>query len=83
VGHGHRPGPAPPSIIRMMVNAVVFSLDGKYLLVGSGYEALFYLLRPADLIEAASDPLPANLTVEQWARYIPDVPYRKSCPNRP
>ena len=51
-----------------------------YLLVATGSEAQFYLLRPQDLIQAACAYLPANLTQGHWQRYLRDEPYRKTCP---
>jgi hypothetical protein len=65
------------------VNAVTFSPDGKYLLTAGPSAAQFYLVQPGDLIKAACDYLPANLSRTEWQQYIPDDPYGKVCPNLP
>ena len=65
------------------VYAVAFSPDGSKLLVASGNSAQFYLYRADDLIRYACQTLPFNLTPAQWSNYLPDEPYRKTCPNLP
>ena len=38
---------------------------------------------PDDLIAGACSRLTRNLTYEEWQRYLPDEPYRKTCENIP
>ncbi len=39
--------------------------------------------RDQDLIDLACSRLTRNLTKEEWKQYLPDEPYRKTCPNLP
>ena len=63
------------------VAAVTFSPSRPWLVVAAWNEAQFYPFEPKAIIAAGCDYLPANLTKAQWALYLPDEPYRKTCPN--
>ena len=67
------------------VDKVQFSLDGKYLITtlsGDNNSRInIDLWRPKDLIEEACSRLHRNLTYEEWAFFIGDEPYRKTCSN--
>ncbi len=66
------------------VHSVAFSLDGKYLATASSDKtARVWLLRPEDLMGEAGSRLTRNLTYQEWQQYLPDEPYRKTCPNLP
>ena len=63
---------------------VAFSADGKYVATASRDKtARVCLWRPEDLIAEASSRLTRNLTYQEWQRYFPHEPYRKTCPNLP
>ena len=64
------------------VTTVTFSPSQPWLVVAAGSEAQFYPFEPKAIIAAGCDYLPANLTKEQWAIYLPDERYRKTCPNK-
>jgi WD40 repeat protein len=66
------------------VEAVVFSPDGRWVASGSGDRSTrAWLWRPEDWIAEACARLPRNLTLEEWQMYLPDEPYRPTCPNLP
>jgi WD40 repeat protein len=65
------------------VKAVAFSPEGQRVAVASGSDLLINPWLPKDLIRCACDLLPRNLTEEEWKLYIPEEPYRKTCPNLP
>jgi len=64
--------------------SVIFSPDGKYLVTDScsftsdNRYVRFWLWRSQDLIEDACSRLSRNLTHQEWQRYLPDEPYRKT-----
>ena len=58
--------------------------DGKLVYLSNGSdEVQSCLWHPDDLIASASSLLTSNLTQEEWARYVPGEPYRKTCANLP
>jgi WD40 repeat protein len=73
------------------VDAVAFSPDGKYLAMTSGFitsesgdsRAWVSLWRPEELMTEACTRLTRNLRQEEWQQYLPNEPYRKTCPNLP
>ena len=42
-----------------------------------------YYVRMEDLLKAACQHAPRNLTLEEWQLTIRSEPYRKTCPNLP
>jgi hypothetical protein len=48
-----------------------------------GSIARMWLWRLQDLIELACASLVRNLTQAEWGHYLPDQPYRQTCPNLP
>ncbi|WP_199245263.1 caspase family protein [[Phormidium] sp. ETS-05] len=64
--------------------ALTFSPDGRY--VGTGSQdntARIWLWNKNDLIAESCNRLTRNLTKEEWERYLPNKPYRNTCPNLP
>jgi WD40 repeat protein len=66
-----------------VVRSVAFSPDGRLLAVASGKGAFISLWRSSDIADYVCAHLPFNLTPEGWKQYLPDEPYRKTCPNLP
>jgi WD40 repeat protein len=63
---------------------VVFSASGKYLATFSDVGAAHvWLWRPEDLMAEAAARLPANLSREEWRRYVGEEPYTKTFLNLP
>lgn len=63
---------------------LAFSASGKYLATfAEGGSAQVWLWRPEDLIAEAAERLPANLSADEWRRYVGDEPYTKTFPNLP
>ena len=66
------------------VAAAAFSPDGRYLLAGyQEHSAALWLWRTADLRDQACARIANSFSREEWARWIPDQPYRVTCPNSP
>jgi WD40 repeat protein len=66
------------------VTSVSFSPDGQYLAAGGADGmARIWRLRAEDLIDAACGRLTRNLTREEWAQYLGDDAYSKTCNNLP
>ncbi len=66
------------------VRSIAFSPDEKYLATASHDKtARVWFWWPEDLIAEAYSRLTRNLTYQEWQSYLPDEPYRKTCPNLP
>jgi WD40 repeat protein len=65
------------------VNSVAFSPDGRLLAVAAGDSVFVSPWRPQDIVDYVCTHLPFNLTHDEWKQYLPDEPYRKTCPNLP
>jgi WD40 repeat protein len=67
----------------------VFSPDGRFLVTESYVDperlGLVWILpwRRDDLVNEACSRLTRNLTIDEWNSYLPDEPYRKTCPHLP
>ena len=63
------------------VRSIAFSPGGRYLaaVLDNGSVGL-WLLRPQDLIEYACARLSANISTDDWERYVGGTPYFKLCP---
>jgi WD40 repeat protein len=65
-------------------SAAAFSPDGRYLLTRYGVRsAALWLWRSSDLRAEACARLARNLSHEEWERFFPKQPYRRTCPNLP
>jgi WD40 repeat protein len=67
-----------------LVDDVAFSADNRHLATAcwDGVVRL-WRIQPEDLIQEACDRLNRNLTHEEWSRFLPDEPYRPTCPAMP
>jgi len=52
-------------------------------MVGNDNTARTWRWQPEDLTEEACARVNRNLTLAEWKLYLPDKPYRKTCPNLP
>jgi WD40 repeat protein len=61
------------------VGAVAIIPDNRWVVTGSGDNtARLWLLQDNDLIELARITVGRNLSAEEWHRYLPGEPYRKT-----
>jgi WD40 repeat protein len=66
------------------MDAAAFSPDGRYLLAGyQERSAALWLWRTADLRDQACARIAHSFSRDEWARWIPEQPYRVTCPNSP
>lgn len=66
------------------LRVAAFSPDGRDVLAGYDQRsAALWLWRSGDLREQACARLTQNLSHDEWERWIPKQPYRKTCPNLP
>jgi WD40 repeat protein len=66
------------------INSIGFSPDGHYLATASDNDDLtLWPWRTEDLIERACRHLTRNLNRKEWLDFLPDTPYRPTCPNLP
>jgi WD40 repeat protein len=65
-------------------HSAAFSPDGRYLLAGyQEHSAALWLWRTADLRDQACSRIAHSFSREEWSRWIPEQPYRVTCPNSP
>jgi WD40 repeat protein len=57
--------------------------DGLLATASADNHIAFAVWKRADVIAEACTRLTRNLTREEWRRYIPNDPYRKTCPSLP
>jgi hypothetical protein len=66
------------------VEGIAFSPGARYLAVLSDAGTVSIApLRPADLVAQACARLPANITSDDWERYVGREPVQAACPNLP
>jgi WD40 repeat protein len=71
------------------VYQLAFSPEGRWLVTASGemfsreHAVQRWLWRPEDLVAAACARAARNLGQAEWARYMPGLPYRRTCPELP
>jgi hypothetical protein len=71
---GHRAG----------VISVAFSADGRWLVSGSDDDTMrLWIVSLEDLAEIGCRQVRRNLTRTEWAKYLPEQPYRQTCAQWP
>jgi WD40 repeat protein len=66
------------------ITAVAISADNRWLVTGSRDKtARLWDLRLDELVSLSCRTAGRNLTREEWAQYVGNLPYQKTCPNLP
>ncbi|MBI4964111.1 MAG: TIR domain-containing protein [Desulfomonile tiedjei] len=73
----------PPLKGQTGADYLFFYPDGKTLISGSKYKTIQWDMAPEIWKSRACRIANRNLTREEWARYLGDEPYCKTCPNLP
>jgi class 3 adenylate cyclase/WD40 repeat protein len=60
-----------------------FLRDGRLVTGGADGTLISWRLDPASMVERACALAGRNLTRQEWTRYLPDRPYRATCPAHP
>ena len=63
--------------------ATKFSSDGRWLLTTTQRNVYLWDLSLAEMTKRACSAVGRNFTQEEWLRYFPSQPYRKTCPAVP
>jgi WD40 repeat protein len=78
---------AAPIVLRghdRVITAVALSPDNRWLVTGSGDEtARMWNLMLEELVELVCRKAGRNLRREEWAQYMGNRPYQKTCPSLP
>jgi hypothetical protein len=78
---------AAPIVLRghdRVITAVALSPDNRWLVTGSGDEtARMWSLMLEELVELVCRKAGRNLRREEWAQYMGNRPYQKTCPSLP
>lgn len=65
------------------IGRFAFSADGRRLASIAGREVRLWPLTAEDLAADACQRLPRNLSCAEWREVMPDLPYSRTCPQRP
>ena len=65
------------------IGTLLFSPDDSQLAAIQGNEVAIHFTFPQDLIDEACGRLIRNLSLDEWKQYMPEEPYRATCPNLP
>ena len=68
---------------RLAVERLWFTPNAGYLVMKSQDAFYVFPLNPEELLARVCRRLPRNLTLAEWRRFAGDVPYRRTCENRP
>jgi WD40 repeat protein len=71
------------SPLQSPTTSVTFSTDGKTLAAGGASQVALWDLDLAVWRERACQIASRNLSAEEWALYLGDEPYRKTCEHMP
>lgn len=66
------------------INSIAFSPDGNLLASGGAdHSIILWHINPSSWVENACQRVGRNLTHTEWIHYLPDEPYRATCPQWP